>query len=391
MQLQSSDSQSQVVKKTAWLLCAVAINALEFFIPRLPFFPWLKPGLANVITILWIVEFGAMDALLYSLLRTWIVGFFFGFSFLTMALALSGGVLSTVVMGLAWKLTGRNRLLGTVGLGIIGAIFHNLGQLIAVYFLMSANLRLFYQLPIMLAAAIVFGGIVGGLAPVAYRVFERAAEPHPAAGLDRSAGFASAPRDRFFSLLLLAGCTAIVFTDSTLALGASALGVSLIAQAASKGSLSAFLKPLTRFWVLFAFVACVNIFFSYGARIEGVPFLTREGLGLTIRQWLRLWTWLQVSAILSHFNFHAVMLQVLSKVFPGHRETLFAGVLALEYFPGIAEDSKAYVRKRFAAMVPRKKPNPDKVDATGHKGAEQWATALYDLVVRRMERKAAMR
>jgi hypothetical protein len=85
------------------------------------------------------------------------------------------------------------------------------------------------------------------------------------------------------------------------------------------------------------------------------------------------------------------MLEVLSKVFPGHRETLFAGVLALEYFPGIAEDSKAYVRKRFAAMVPRKKPNPDKVDATGHKGAEQWATALYDLVVRRMERKAAMR
>jgi hypothetical protein len=256
-----------------------------------------------------------------------------------------------------------------------------------VYFLMSANLRLFYQLPIMLAAAIVFGGIVGGLAPVAYRVFERAAEPHPGAGPDRSAGFASAPRDRFFSLLLLAGCTAIVFTDSTLTLGASALGASLIAQAACKGSLSAFLKPLTRFWVLFAFVACVNIFFSYGARIEGVPFLTREGLDLTIRQWLRLWTWLQVSAILSHFNFHTVMLQVLSKVFPGHRETLFAGVLALEYFPGIAEDSKAYVRKRFAAMVPRKKPNPDKVNFVRHKGAEQWAAALYDLVLVRMGQK----
>jgi len=85
---------------------------------------------------------------------------------------------------------------------------------------------------------------------------------------------------------------------------------------------------------------------------------------------------------LSHFNFHAVMLEVLSKVFPGHRETLFAGVLALEYFPGIAEDGKAYVRKRFAATLPGKKP--DKVNVIGHGGAEQWAAALYDLVLVRM-------
>jgi len=221
----------------------------------------------------------------------------------------------------------------------------------------------------------------GGLAPVAYRVFERAAGPPPAAGFDRFAGFASAPRDRFFSLLLLAGCTAIVLQTPHLRwrkragrLSHRPGGIQRLAFGVS--------QTAHRFWVLFAFVACVNIFFSYGARIEGVPFLTREGLDLTIWQWLRLWTWLQVSAILSHFNFHAVMLEVLSKVFPGHRETLFAGVLALEYFPGIAEDGKAYVRKRSAATLPGKKP--DKVNVIGHGGAEQWAAALYDLVLVRM-------
>src|SRR5271157_4784069 len=138
MQLQSNTAQSQLVKKTAWLLCAVAINALEFIVPRLPFFPWLKPGLANVITIIWIV------------------GFYFGFSFLTMSLALSGGVLATCAMALAWRLTGKNRLLGTVGLGIIGSLFHNVGQLCAVYYLMSANIHLLFKVPVMLAASILF-------------------------------------------------------------------------------------------------------------------------------------------------------------------------------------------------------------------------------------------
>ncbi|HMD69410.1 MAG TPA: Gx transporter family protein [Chitinivibrionales bacterium] len=386
MQLQSNTAQSQLVKKTAWLLCAVAINALEFIVPRLPFFPWLKPGLANVITILWIVEFGGVDALAYSLLRIWIVGFYFGFSFLTMSLALSGGVLATCAMALAWRLTGKNRLLGTVGLGIIGALFHNVGQLCAVYYLMSANIHLFYQVPVMLAASILFGGIVGGLAPLADRMFRAAPELVTPERLQLGR-FSATPHDRFFSALLLAACTAIVFTNSIAALAGAAAGATLIAQVILKGSWSALAKPLSRFWVLFAFVACVNVFFSYGARIEGLPFLTREGIDLTIGQWLRLWTWLQVSAILFYFRFDAVMFDALSTLFRKHHETLFAGVLALEYFPGIAEDSKMYVRKKLSLFFFQRKNRADRQGKTGLQGIDRWAEGLYSLVVRRMEEK----
>ncbi len=392
MQSLNSEAQLQVVKKTAWLLCAVAINALEFFVPRLPFFPWLKPGLANIITILWIVEFGAVDAVLYALLRTWIVGFYFGFSFLTMSLAVSGGVLSAMVMGIVWQLLGKKGLIGTVGLGIIGALFHNAGQLIAVYALMSANLRLFYQIPVMLGASVVFGGIVGGLAPAAYRVLGSAMPlPRPSDGA-MAPSLSAHPKDQAFSLLLLAGCTAIVFTNSVLALCLSAAGASLIVQIVRKGSFEAFVFPVSKFWVLFAFVACVNMLFSYGARIQGVPFLTREGLNLTILQWLRLWTWLQVSFILSHFNFHSVLLQALGRVFRGHRETIFAGVCALEYFPGIAEDSKKYVKNKMAALFSVGKSRAlgegKGSDAGEQKGIARWAEALYGIVVTRMEEKA---
>jgi heptaprenyl diphosphate synthase len=388
MQSLNDTAQQQAIRKTVWLLCAVAINALEFFIPRLPFFPWLKPGFANIITILWIIEFGAVDAVLFALLRTWIVGFYFGFSFLTISLAMSGGVLSTIAMGVFWNLLGKNRLLGTLGLGIIGALFHNLGQLCAVYVLMAANLHLFYQIPVMLVASVIFGGIVGLLAPLAYRVLA-AQDVLPAQYKTPAApAFYASASDFFFSFLLLCACIAIVFSDAFAVLCASAVAASLIVQVQLKGSLKAFFKPLSGFWVLFVFIACVDLFFSYGARIEKLPFITHEGVDATLKQWLRLWTWLQVSSILTYFNFHTVMLQTMRKIFPGHQETIFAGVLALEYFPGIAEDSKVFVKRKIAGIFRRgdKKGTGNNAGNNVKYGTiTALVTALYNIVIFRMK------
>jgi heptaprenyl diphosphate synthase len=388
MQSLNSPDGNAAVKKTVWLLCAVAINALEFFIPRLPFFPWLKPGLANIVTVLWIVEFGAVDAVLYSLLRTWIVGFYFGFSFLTIALAMSGGLCATIAMGIFWHYLGKNNLLGTIGLGIIGALFHNMGQLFAVYWLMAANLHLFYQVPIMLIASVAFGGVVGACAPVAYKAFGNSGQPP--FGTDRHIpAFSATAKDRVFSVVLLAGCFGIVFAGSYTALLASAVGASVIVQVQLKGSFKAFVKPITSFWALFIFIACIDLFFSYGTRMERLPWFTHEGVDLTLKQWLRLWTWLQGMYILTHFNFHAVMLSALSRIFRSHHETLFAGVLALEFFPAIAEESKAYVKKRFALLFSAdKRAKTDK----GKKRNVQdwinaWAEGLYGMVLSKIKDK----
>jgi heptaprenyl diphosphate synthase len=389
MQSLSNTASQQAIKKTVWLLCAVALNALEFFIPRLPFFPWLKPGLANIITILWIIEYGAVDAVLFSLLRTWIVGFYFGFSFLTLSLAMSGGVLSTIAMGIFWSLLGKKNLLGTVGLGVIGAMFHNLGQLCAVYGLMAANLHLFFQIPVMLVASVIFGGMVGILAPLVYKVIGPGAGSTETSGDFRFPVLRATASNHAFSWILLFSCIAIVFSGSYAVLCASAVAASCIVQIQLKGSIKAFIKPVSGFWVLFIFIACVDLFFSYGTRIENVPFITNEGLDATLKQWLRLWTWLQVSSILSYFNFHAVMLQTLSRIFRRHQETIFAGVLALEYFPGIAEDSKAFVKRKITDIFRRDKKKRFKTDG-GNKvrsGSITYLfTGLYRLVVLRIEK-----
>jgi len=386
----NNDTDGQVATKTVWLLFAVALNALEFFIPRIPFFPWLKPGFANIITIIWIIEFGAIDAVLYSLLRVWIVGFFFGFSFLTMSLAMCGGVLSTLAMSLLWQGLGKKGILGTVGLGVCGALFHNLGQIMAVYGLMAANMRLFYQVPVMFVASVIFGGIVGLLAPLCREALLSCGTAMPAPRPRSRLRFSATASDYVFSLVLLAGCCAIVFTDSLVALGACALGAALIVQVQRRGSLSAFFAPLSSFWLLFAFIACINLFFSYGTALERFPFLTHEGVDLTVRQWLRLWTWLEVSFILTHFKFHAVMLSVLERLFPSHRSTLFAGVLGLEYFPAIASDSRVYAKKAIASFFSHPLRNTraliNGTPAVGLRGLMQRLTmTLYGIVLRRFE------
>jgi heptaprenyl diphosphate synthase len=387
----SNKSDDMVSTKTVWLLIAVALNALEFFIPRIPFFPWLKPGFANIITILWIIQYGAIDALLYSLLRIWIVGFFFGFSFLTMSLSLCGGVLSTIAMSVLWAALGKRGILGLVGLGVCGALFHNLGQLLAVYGLMAANMHLFYQLPVMFFASVIFGGAVGLLAPLFGNVLIECSAALPSALKNpcRPLYFASWS-DHTFSLLLFAGCCAIVFTDSWPVLCASACGATLIVQVRRRGSLSTLLAPLTSFWVLFVFIACINLLFSFGTVVERFPLVTHEGLELTARQWLRLWTWLQVSFILSYFNFHAVMFSILKKVFPRHQSTLFAGVLSLEYFPAIASDGRAYAKQAitlfFMHPVKSLKGLFDKGKKKGvSETVRNWAKVLYGIVLKRME------
>jgi hypothetical protein len=195
--------------------------------------------------------------------------------------------------------------------------------------------------------------------------------------------FVASRRDIFFSLLVLAACIGLMFTNSLFALCASACGASVTAAVARKGSVSALLRPITGFWALFVFIALVNIFFSYGTRVDGIPFVTHEGARLTTDQWLRLWTWLQASVILARFNFHAVMLQTLRRIFRRHHETLLAGVLALEYFPAVAESSRLLVRNAFASVWHRKK-SVDPGDP-GLPVTRRWAEAFYNLVLAHMQ------
>jgi hypothetical protein len=88
---------------------------------------------------------------------------------------------------------------------------------------------------------------------------------------------------------------------------------------------------------MFLFIGCIHGFLSYGTRIEVFPLVTYEGARLTGVQWLKLWTWLELSFLLTRFNFHRVVLALLRGLFPNNRTSLAAGITALELFPLIVE------------------------------------------------------
>ncbi|MEO5357596.1 MAG: Gx transporter family protein [Nitrospirae bacterium YQR-1] len=117
---------------------AVAISGFERFIPT-PV-PWLRFGLANTIVLITLLLYGFKAAFTVSLIRviggSVITGTFLGPAFV---LSLSGGILSISAMGAVYRIMPGT--FSPIGLSLIGALFHNLGQITSAYFLFIQNLR----------------------------------------------------------------------------------------------------------------------------------------------------------------------------------------------------------------------------------------------------------
>jgi heptaprenyl diphosphate synthase len=359
-------------QKAMWLLAAAALNALELAIPRLPFLPWLKPGFANIITILWIAKFGVTDAMLYTVLRIWVSGFYFGFSLFTLSLSLSGGLLSTAAMSLLWITLGRRGLVGTVGIAVTGALFHNAGQLGVVYLTMSRNMSMFGQIPFMLGASALFGCVTGALTPVIAKIIgyydntvgidikpkihasQSTNFSHNTAkngGIDDISSDYVRPRkatlsqsvgivDKIAVILTFAVSISIMFVSNSQILVSSAILFSLISLILNPKKPAIFFYPL-KFYMLFIFIAITYLFFTYGTRVEWLPFTTNEGLLAFAKQSLRLWCWLQTTHILKRFRFHELFTSALYKIFPNKSDTIEAGMTALERFPEVIRITKS--------------------------------------------------
>ena len=74
-------------------------------------------------------------------------------------LSLSGGVLATAAMTSSRKLAGEK--IGPVGVSVLGATGHAIGQLLCAWILLVRHDGLWYLLPFLLLLAIV-GGLVNG-------------------------------------------------------------------------------------------------------------------------------------------------------------------------------------------------------------------------------------
>lgn len=150
---------------------AIAVHLLESAFP-VPV-PGIKPGLANVVTLIVLWRWGLAEACAVQALRV-VVGSLALGSFLTpgFALALAGAVASLAVLALLHGI-GRGRL-GPVGYAVPAALAHTGAQLglAGLWLLPAEALRLLA--PPLLAAALGFG-ILSGM--IAQRVLQHLPEP----------------------------------------------------------------------------------------------------------------------------------------------------------------------------------------------------------------------
>lgn len=142
------------------LTAAMTLSYLETLLPLsalLPL-PGFKLGLANLAITLAFVLIGKRDAALISALRIGIMSLLFGnlTSFFFSAL---GGLFSYLSLLLASRLLRR---CSYVGISVLCAVAHNLGQLLAAVCLFGTSLLLSY-LPALLLAALLSGILTGSL------------------------------------------------------------------------------------------------------------------------------------------------------------------------------------------------------------------------------------
>ena len=156
--LQSTPEDHHIARMAA---LALGLSVLEAAIPS-PL-PGVKPGLANIVTLIVLARYGWRTAAWVSLLRVLAGGLLLG-SFLTPGffLSLSGAVLSLAVLAVSQHLP--LRWFGSVTHSILAAFAHIAGQLLLVYFWLIPHVGLLYLVPIFAVAALLFGTVNGLIA-----------------------------------------------------------------------------------------------------------------------------------------------------------------------------------------------------------------------------------
>ncbi len=142
-----------------FLAFGLILQAIEaIYLPSIPI-PGIKLGLANLVTLLMLFYFNPVEIFAYTVLRLVLASLILG-SFLAPAFYFSaaGAFLSTTIIILLFKTLYPK--ISLIGLSLVGAAFHNIGQLTVAFWLVKTT-AVYMQLPILLIASIPMGLIIG--------------------------------------------------------------------------------------------------------------------------------------------------------------------------------------------------------------------------------------
>jgi heptaprenyl diphosphate synthase component I len=159
------------VKKIAiiaiFISLALILSYVDSLIPLTIMVPGIKIGLANVVIIFSLYMLGFNTALFISIIRVILSSVLFG-SILTFAYSMTGAMLSILVMVIL-----KNKVkLSTLTISIIGAVMHNIGQILMAIILMNTK-EIIYYLPILMITGMISGTIIGIISALLIKFFKK--------------------------------------------------------------------------------------------------------------------------------------------------------------------------------------------------------------------------
>ena len=147
---------------------ALVIFVLESYIPPVIPLPGVKLGLANVVILYAMATLGTYPALFVLIIKIFLGNLFAG-SALSLVYSLSGGILCFVAEMIMLKKVSKKQIWAT---SAIGAIFHNIGQIVAAAVILGTGKIVLY-LTVLIPIGIVTGIFTGLCASFALKATQK--------------------------------------------------------------------------------------------------------------------------------------------------------------------------------------------------------------------------
>ena len=147
---------AQLTLTAILIASAAALQVIESPLPR--FLPWLKPGLANAMTLYALLRLSASAAMTVAVFRTAVAAVFMGSLLSPLHLISFAGATSA-----ALSMSVLRRIFPAAGLAtlsVFGALVNNSAQLAVVQFMFASNMSIGLHLALMIWVALPSGLIV---------------------------------------------------------------------------------------------------------------------------------------------------------------------------------------------------------------------------------------
>ncbi|MDT8422047.1 MAG: Gx transporter family protein [Desulfuromonadales bacterium] len=170
-----------------FIAIAVSLHILETLLPS-PV-PWLRLGLANVMTLATLYLYGGRAAWTVSLIRVGVGALLLGRLFSPgFWLAAAGAIVATSAMIIMHRVAGRR--LSPIGISAIGSAGHALGQIVAARLLVIQHEAVWQILPLFLLFTVFSGVLTGFFAALLLDELEKhpAFQPSAVSGKKEAAG-----------------------------------------------------------------------------------------------------------------------------------------------------------------------------------------------------------